>query len=105
MNNINLRVDADDAIESELDYQRRRWGFRDDDGNFDYAPHSVGEFILIMEQQLSLARAAWGDSSCDDQALEQLRKVTALGYQCFEQHGCPLRKDGPVINNRDGRLA
>lgn len=46
-------------------------------------PHEVGGWILIMEQLLADARKAWAAAAGDDAALEEVRKVVAVGVACL----------------------
>lgn len=69
------------AIDSEREYQKK-WGEK---------PHEVSSFILYMEHHLALARAIASSTSPESAALDEIRKVTALGVACMEQHGAPLR--------------
>lgn len=83
------------VIDGERDYQ--------DAGHGNAARHtnskevsegrmSPGEFLLCMEKALHDAREAWyrgtvGGILC----LDSVRKVAALGVQCMEVHGAPVR--------------
>lgn len=87
------RADVYAALDSERDYQDQRWGPTESQGL-----HSIEEFILYMEDYLAeakhlLARAAQADAY--PAALANMRKVTAMGVACMEQHGAPLRKIQP----------
>lgn len=95
------------ALEDERFYQLKRWGERQSDGTFAEKPHSIGEFILYMEDYLEAARkAASRLPDEDDTALHELRKVVTLGIACFEQHDCPIRDfSKPIFNGRDGTIA
>ena len=53
-----------------------------------------GEFILCMEKCLADARAEWYKPNGGVSCLDHVRKVTALGVQCMEIHGAPLRALG-----------
>lgn len=78
-----------DRLIEERDYQDRKWGF---------APTSIAEFILYMEHHLTIARQIastqkMSDSENARDALHQIRKVTALGVACMEEHGAPSRNE------------
>lgn len=85
------RADVYAAIDSERDYQ----------DNFviptrDYYPtHTLGEFVLMINQYAAQAMAKWTnhkDSALGDEAsLHELRKVAALAVRAMEQHGAPHR--------------
>jgi hypothetical protein len=78
------REDVYDAIDSERYYQMQRWGQNN--------PHEIGAWILFMEDYLAEARHLVSRNSPEEIALDTIRKVTALGVACMEQHGAPLRK-------------
>lgn len=83
-----------DALDSERDYQDSRWhvGTTPSAGQ-----HETGAFILYMEEYLARARElsstmADGDTNENgEEALDFVRKVTALGVACMEQNGAPKR--------------
>lgn len=96
-----------DIVRAERLYQKRRWGVRRTPlalglDVFTENDQSVGDFIAFMDHYLTLARAGLATTSGPQTALENLRKVVALGVACFEQHGCPQRPDDrPVVNGHD----
>ncbi|QFY42945.1 hypothetical protein F6R98_10250 [Candidatus Methylospira mobilis] len=69
------------AINDERVYQNRKWG------TIEQHPHEVGSWLLIMRQLLSDAERAYMSQSGDTGALDELRKVVAVGVACMEQHG------------------
>lgn len=76
------------AIDSELTYQNTKWGNIDENG------HSVPGWLLLMEKYLERAKYEWsrcGPDSKEYYSIENVRKLTALGIQCMNQHGVPLR--------------
>lgn len=73
------------SVIEERSYQDRKWG------TVQQRPHEVGGYITIMRKLLSDAEAAWATSRGDASALDELRKVVAVGVACFEQHGVPHR--------------
>jgi hypothetical protein len=93
-----------DVIDGERRYQVEKWGqggtalgcrpsrfpvFHGQDGP-EHA-HEVAAFITFMRHYLTLADQAATTEAGDDNALDILRKVVALGVNCFEQHGVPAR--------------
>jgi hypothetical protein len=70
------------AIQSERAYQERKWPGHE---------HSVGEWLLIMENCLADAKEAWNKSG-DRFALDEIRQVVATGVAAMEQRGCRPRK-------------
>jgi len=79
------RIDVYAAVDSERDYQDRKWG------TIEKHPHEVDGWILLMENALRQAKEAWSGSPNDNAALEEVRKVIGLGVACAEQHGLRLR--------------
>jgi hypothetical protein len=70
------------AIDTERDYQERRW-----DGH----KHTITEWMVYMRDYLEEALHHVSRSSNELQALEGVRKATALGVACMEQLGAPER--------------
>lgn len=52
---------------------------------------SPGECLLCMEELLNEARAAWYTPDGATTMLPFIRKATAIGVQCMENHGAPPR--------------
>jgi len=80
------------AIDSEREYQDRKGV------HASKAPHEHGieSFIVYMEDYLAEARKQasriWTeDGRAAPVVLDTIRKVTALGVACMEQHGAPSR--------------
>ena len=73
------------AVVGEREYQTKKWGSVYD------RPHEVGGYLTLMRTHLAEAEAAWSNSRGDWDALNELRKVVAIGVACFEQHGVPRR--------------
>lgn len=79
------------AIDSEVEYAKsfvlpeRRY----------YRTHTLGEFILMINQYAAQAQQKWTHHSDahDDfpESLHEVRKIAALAFRCMEQHGAPLR--------------
>jgi hypothetical protein len=84
------------AIDSERNYQTTR-GEAAGTAPETLRPHSVEEFILYMQDYIreittQLSRTWTLDRAAPPEALDTLRKITALGVTAMEQHGAPLRK-------------
>ena len=73
-------------IDGERDPPDRKWGDIEDH------PHELGSWILIMESLLEDARKAYQCANGDRKALDEIRKVVAVGVACMEQHGAPRRQ-------------
>jgi len=75
------------VIVDERQFQDKRWG------TIQEHPHEVGSWILLMESLLVDARDAWCGNRGDAGALDEIRKVVAVGVACQEQHGVVHRAD------------
>lgn len=80
------------VVEGEMNYQDARWN----EGTTSTAgQHSTGEFIgfmldYLLEANKMISRNAEPQASA--MALENIRKITAMGFQCMMQNGAPERK-------------
>ena len=90
------RKDVFFAIEQERDHQDKKWG------TLDEHPHEVGSWLTIMRQLLNDAERAYMSQRGDIGALDELRKVVAVGVACMEQHGVPPRYRNEPAMNLDG---
>lgn len=87
---MSARWEAYDAIDSERDYQdKQRGNAKRHDGQ---PPMTPGELILCMEKCLADAREAWYKPDGGAGCLPHIRKVAALGVQCMERFGAPVRE-------------
>lgn len=77
------RTEVYKAIDSERDYQDRRWPGH---------THSIPDYILFIEDYLAEARHMVSRSNNEAAALDTIRKVAALAVICMEEHGAPVRK-------------
>ena len=77
------------AIRRERSYQDEKWG------TIAGHPHTVGEWLLIMEKELREAKGAWISQRGDIGALEEILHVIAVGCACLEQHGIVERFNAP----------
>lgn len=98
------------ALDSERNYQLKRWGLDDENqppslDGMEEPAHTPDEFLLYMEHYMHEARVlASTTPEGNPGVLDMMRKVVALGIACFEQHGILHRPDGPVKNGRTGRM-
>jgi len=86
MNDLTHPLQIYAAISGELDYQTRKWG------SVTEHPHTVGEWLLIVEEELSEAKHAWVKGH-DDDALRELLQVAAVAVSCMVQHGVVEREE------------
>lgn len=71
------------CIDGERNYQDARWGSK---------PHSITEFLTFMQHYLSEAIKKVSTTEVDSCALEEVRKITAIGVVCMEQNGIRHRE-------------
>lgn len=73
------------VIDDERDYQDRKWGGARHDSQ-----HSIKEWLNFMEEYLieAIELSAGGE---DKLALEAIKKITALGVACMENHNIMKR--------------
>lgn len=83
-----------EAIASERGYQDRKWGTPAEH------PHEVGGYLTLMDAHLQRAKAAWAGANNDNEALESLRKVLAIGVACGEQYGLRGRSSTQPVSER-----
>ena len=90
------RADVYAALDSEREYQKRRAEEASGPGSGEHR-HSVEEFVIYIEDYVDelrhhLSRTWTANGQADLASLDILRKVTALGVACMEQHGAPCRQ-------------
>jgi len=79
------RKEVYEAIDSEREYQIRKWGDNAKHG------HEVGAYLTLLRRHLALAEIHWSQSGTDYLALDELRQILAIGVSCAEQHGINFR--------------
>lgn len=86
------REEVYEAVDGERTYQTK-WDTAESQGL-----HEPAAFILFMEEYLSEARKLESTREngnngrfLEEGSLDFVRKVTALGVACMEQHGAPRR--------------
>lgn len=103
---MNKRQQIFDAINTEREYQIKRWGFRNNDGSFAELMKNPEQFVLYMEDYLHEARhqlSRLPEPEASDKALLSILKVVTMGVACFEMWHVPQRDPNvPVINGNDG---
>ena len=75
------RIIAFQAIENEREYQDTKWG------TIEKHPHTVGEWLLIMQSELREATGAWVHKKGDKEAILEIIQLVSVGVACLEQHG------------------
>lgn len=76
------RLKVYEAIDSERDYQQKKWGGH---------KHEVGAYLTMIRKYSEKADTAWTDNAGDEAALEMIRKIAGIAVRCMEDHGAPKR--------------
>lgn len=79
-----------EVLDGERDYQDEKWGPTPSQGQ-----HSPTEYLVYMKDYLdeAMSDATRGvDPEATEQVLHDIRKITAMGVACMEQHGAPARE-------------
>ncbi len=94
------RYEVYKRLDTERDYQDGRWSTRRTlDGTPD-EEKPPAEWINYMEHHIAAAKKGVYDLDTQE-ALAQVRKVTALGVRCLELHGCPERVIPEDLQNEE----
>ena len=78
------RGEVYEALDSEREYQIRKWGDLDD-------RNAIGDFLIYMERELQKARDSYYSPDEPRGVLDGIRKVTAIGVATLEKYGAPKR--------------
>lgn len=78
------------AIDRERAWQEQKWGTNQEH------PHSVAEWLLIVESELAEAKHAWTKGIGDADALAELVQIAAVAVAALEQHGAIERPWGAL---------
>lgn len=68
------------AIARERDYQDSKYG------PIETRPHTVGDWLVIIEAELDEAKRCWIKDG-DDSALLEILQVAATAAACMQEHG------------------
>lgn len=80
------------VLDGERNYQDFKWGSTLSGNRPGNGERSVDEFVLYMEGYMRDAVHHASHYAEKEKVLDSLRKVAGLAVSCFEQHGCPERK-------------
>lgn len=89
-NRTAAREEVYDKLDEERDYQDALPPSRTDG-----TPHTVGNFLVMMETYMRRAFDAWTMNPGDQQALDNIRKIGGICVQAMEKHGAPRRRKAP----------
>jgi len=94
------RQDIYKVLDGERNYQDNRWSpYHITDGVPADEFKSVGHFLVYMDDYMRKAKEQFTTDAGDRGALENLRKVVALGVACFERHGVREMQVGDTIKS------
>jgi hypothetical protein len=78
------------AIDTERAYQNNLWPQDNRPGVPN--PLTIGEFLLLIEEYTTRARAEWtAEKKPEEKTLHFIRKIAGITVNCMEQHGAPHR--------------
>lgn len=83
------------ALRGEREYQDERWN---ENTTTSGGIHEVGAWLTFIRSYLRQAEeqiSRGADPQASDAALHTIRKITAMGIACMEQHGAPERAGEP----------
>ena len=95
------RQDVYKCLDGERDYQDEKWGTQRTSNGTPDEEKPVAEWINYMEFHLAKAKEKVYYLKTEE-ALAEIRKVTALGVLAMEIHGCPERGGTPVNGDKFG---
>jgi hypothetical protein len=78
-------------LDGERDYQDKKWVKRNEENGIPDNKKPIAEWLTYIEHHLNKAKNAVYYLN-NDEALAEIRKVTALGVRAMEINGCPERK-------------
>jgi len=87
-------------VDGELEYQELKWVVRREENGTPDESKPPAEWINYMEYHISQAKNGVYMLN-DKEALEQIRKVVALGVRCLTIHGCPERVIPEELKNQE----
>jgi hypothetical protein len=79
---MSTRKQVYEVIDTERDYQDRRWGPRS---------NSTAAYLTFMRHWLTRAEQEATKDDDPHRALTSIRKVAALAVACMEEHGAYVR--------------
>lgn len=80
-----VRAKSIAAIESERQYQLRRWGVRQADGTFVEKQKTFDAFMCLLIHYSRQAVSAWVKNPSDGVPLDELRKIGACALAALQQ--------------------
>lgn len=80
------RAEVYRRIDSERDYQDRLPGSRTDG-----RPHTVGDYVTMLQHYQNELVREWTMNPGDYRALDVIRKIAGIAVHCMEDHGAPSR--------------
>jgi hypothetical protein len=87
------------AIDSERDYQDKKWGHTLSGGRPGHGERSVDEFVTYIVGYTNDLLVNAAHFAKTEDKLHIVRKIAGLCVACMEQHGAPLRDKYPLPFN------
>ena len=81
------RKDVYKIIDSERDYQDQL-----EEDRTEGLPHSVGDYVVMLQHYINDATKAWTLNPGDEMAIEVVRKIAGIAVHCMEDHGAKKRE-------------
>jgi len=78
-------------VDGELEYQQQRWVVRREANGTPDESKPPAEWLTYIQEHVNQANKAVYNLN-DEEALAQIRKITALGVRALMIHGCPERE-------------
>lgn len=88
---VTSRTEVYAALDSERDYQDKRWGDTLSDNRPGSGERTLDEFALYIAAYATELVKVAGTTSDTAEKLNFVRKVGGLAVACMEQHGAPKR--------------
>lgn len=79
------RNDVYVSLDTEREYQIKRWGVETQ------ASQPVASYLTFIQHYMNEATREITKNPDNRFVMETIRKITALGVACMEQHGAPQR--------------
>lgn len=81
------RKEVYEVIDTERNYQDNLGPDRTN-----HQPHTVGNYITMLQHYQGQLVTAWTLNAGDEKALDIMRKIAGIAVHCMEVHGAPKRE-------------
>ena len=66
--------------------------------NLPLEPTIEGELVML-KTYIDKTLLLWTKNPSADKVLSEIRKISGIAVRCLENHGCPKRNLGDILNN------